>query len=412
MDEPNLPLDDTNPDFKPWEQRSAPGMGGGGGGFSGPQLEPPLPGQVCQELQPEDLRDIVGQQADLAYYPMVARYETPDNDLQVTVHSNQDAWRLFLQEQLYDTRRVSLEHFHLFEWFPLSPGKFHTREAQHHRQTARELMFTTPGGHHYFNPWGKASMIRGGVGNVRLRPRLIGGEPHYFMTASSSGTCHDGFPMLLPRRFYGPLKARLVKDGAVPVTLSGEMRYLYENAPTLFEQRRDIPLLYLHVDKIEILPAPRQEVHAFSVSVAISFAGRFEEQEGIFATFATFNPAKAASLAHAVNWLESFYVTKQYKGIVVTDFDEVQPRFSGAIFGLPDLMAGKMDSQKTADFLQNYGISSGASQPYFVIYKQINTMGGDYIEGDKNISLNIGGDVNNSNIVLGDHNNINATPDP
>lgn len=396
-------------DFKPWEQRSAPGAGsGGGGGMARPQAEPSLPDQLCQEMQPNDLRDIVAQQTDLAYYPMVARYTTPDNDQQEIVHSNQEAWQLFLAEKLYDTRRVTLEHFHLFEWFPLAPGKFHTRAAQQQREFAREMMFTTPGGHNYFNPWGKASMIRGGIGNVRLRPRLVDGEPHYFMTVSSNATCHEGFPVLVPRRFYGPLKARLLQDGAVPVRLSGEMRYLYGDAPTFFKDSRDIPLLYLHADKVEVLPAPRPGIRQFSVSVAISFAGKFEEQDGIFATFATFNPAKAASLAHAVNWLEAFYVTKQYHGLVITDFDEIQPRFPGTVFGLPDLMAGKMDAQKVSDFLQAHGLSAQATRPFFLVYKEINTMGGDYIDGDKNISLNIGGDVNNSNIVIGDNNTLDS----
>jgi hypothetical protein len=33
-------------------------------------------------------------------------------------------------------------------------------------------------------------------------------------------------------------------------------------------------------------------------------------------------------------WIEQFYVTQIYKGVVVTDFDEVQPRFPQAVFGL------------------------------------------------------------------------------
>jgi hypothetical protein len=83
--------------------------------------------------------------------------------------------------------------------------------------------------------------------------------------------------------------------------------------------------------------------------------------------------------------LGKFYVTEQYKGVVVTDFDEVQPRFEGAIFGLPELMAGKLDSSQVKEFLKKYGFGKNAGQKFYVVYKQINTGGGAYIEGDVNI---------------------------
>jgi hypothetical protein len=372
------------PDFKPWEQRPAPGLGGASSGMSSPARadESALPPRLCQEAQADTLAELIERQTDLVYYPMVARHSTPEGDSAQQAATNAELWQLFVEEHLYDTRRVRLEHFHLFEWFPLAPGRFHTAEARQHRQTAYEMMFQAENGRSYFNPAGKADMIKGGLGAVRLRPRLIGGEPHYWMSVSSNGVCHEGFPVLVPRRFYGPLKAQLLVRGAVPVSLGGEMRYIYEDAPTFFAAQRQIPQLYLHVDELELLPAPRAGIEAFSVSVAISFLGQFDGHEGIYATYATFDPAQRESLQAATQWLEQFYVVGQYQGLVITDFDEVQPRFAGAVFGLPDLMAGKLTPEKVAEFLQARGYGAQAGQPFFVVYKEINTMGGAYIEGD------------------------------
>ncbi len=396
----NLP-DSGESNFKPWEQRPAPGIGSSMGASIPPpsDQESPPPERLCQEMMSHDLHDVIERQTDLAYYPMVDRHTTPDTDQQQNATTNQMLWQLFVGEQLYDTRRVTLEHFHLFEWFPLAPGRFHTPAAYQHRQNAINLMFQTRDGRSYFNPWGKADMLKGGIGAVRLRPRLIGGEPQYFMSVSSNGVCHQGFPVLVPRRFYGPLKPRLLREGAVPVTLSGEMRYIFEDAPTFFEGHREIPQLYLHVDQMQVLPAPRDGIEKFTVSAAISFVGEFDQREGIYATYATFDPSSRDSLQHAVRWLEQFYVTEQHKGVIITDFDEIQPRFPGAVFGLPDLMAGKLNTEKARSFLRTQGLGDNADRPYFVVYKVINTQGGAYIEGDVDTG---GGDfIGRDKIVAG-----------
>jgi hypothetical protein len=378
------PLQADEPDFKPWEQRIAPGMGGGGVGAAPAAEEPEKLARACQELGHGDLEDVVDHQTDLANLPMVNRHTTPDTDLDEKPKTNEQVWRLFVEERLYDTRRVTLEHVHLFEWFPIAPGKFHTPEAREQRGMAYQMMEHI-GGRVYFNPAGKASMIHGGVGAVRLRPRTITGEPHYFMTASSSGVCHEGFPVLVPRRFYGPLKARILAEGAVPVNLSGEMRYVPKDTLTFFGQRREIPLLYLHVDDLRVLPAPRSGVTSYLVSVAVSFAGEFEGRQGLYATFASFDPAERDGLAQASTWLEQIYVAGQHKGAVVTDFDEMRPRFPDAVFGLPDLMAGKMDRAKVEAWLEAQGYDPKTGKMFFVNYQEIDTQGGAYIAGDLHV---------------------------
>jgi hypothetical protein len=376
LEMPDLPHED---EMKPWEQRIGPGMGSGGPPPPAEQIEKLE--RACQEMDGGDLAQVIDQQTDLVHLPMVNRHTTPDTDLSLKPESNAEVWQQFISEQLYDTRRVTLEHFHLFEWFPLTPGKFHTPKAQDHRRMAYQSLERADG-QVYFNPLGKANMIEGGIGAVRLRPRQIAGEPHYFMTASSSGVCHEGFPVLIPRRFYGPLKARILGEGAVPVTLGGEMRYIPNDTLTFFGRNREIPLLYLHVDELSVLPRPRSEVTKYYISVAVSFVGRFQEREGRYATYANFDPARPDSLERACEWLEQFYVAGEYRGDIITDFDELRPRFPQAVFGLPTLMAGRLDPDQVRDFLRGQGLDEQFNQPFFLIYREINTQGGAYIEGD------------------------------
>ena len=373
-------------DFRPWEQRIAPGMGFPAGDRAvSRDDETGKLARACQEIMQDDLVDVIDRQADLVHYPMVDLQTTPDTDLVVTIATNQEAWQLFLDEHLYDTRRVTLEHVHLFEWFPAAPGRFHTGEARSQRQMAYRILEQTADGEVYFNPLGKASMVRGGIGAVRLRPRQIAGEEHYFMTASSTGVCHEGFPVLVPRRFYRSLKRRMLSDGAVPVTLSGEMRYVPDEAVSFFGGRREIPLLYLHVDELQILPAPRAEVSAYLVSVAVTFVGQFQGHEGAYVTFASFDPARPDDRRSATAWLEGVYVEEQHRGTVITDFDQVRPRFPDAVFGLPDLMAGKLDRDKVRAMLSREGLDDNAGQPFYLVYREINTHGGAYIEGDVHV---------------------------
>ncbi len=386
-------------DFHPWEQRIGPGMAAGGGSSSS-LPEPEFPERLVAGVNREEIQAMIDDQTSLSHYPQVNRFQPGKKDNAENPDSNEKVWSLFTQEKLYDTRRVTLDHFHLFEWFPLSPGKFHTYEGRERRRLALDMMFTASDGHRFFDPSGKASMLNGGVGAVRLRPRLIAGEPYFFMSVSSNGVCHEGFPVLVPRRFYAQVKPRLLDEGAAPVTISGEMRYLYEPLPSFFEGHREIPSLYLHVDELKLLPSPRPEVSKFTVSAAISFTGNVEGKEGIFATYATFDPADPASINKAINWMEQYYVTQLYKGVVITDFDEVIPRFPGAIFNLPDLMAGKLAQGPLQEFLKSQGFSQDAGKNFIVVYKEINTQGGAYIEGDVNTG---GGDFIAGNKTVGNN---------
>jgi hypothetical protein len=366
-DIPNALPNMQQPPFQPWEQRSAPGMGGGasaGATMAAPVAE----GNVYGAEQPQELAAVIDRQTGLAALSRPDLHAPAQGERATQAQTNEDLWRQFLAEQLYDTKRVSLEHFHLFEWFPLSPGAYHTAAAAGARREAFAELQRDADGQLYFRPGGKARMVRGGVGAVRLRPQPIGTEPYYFMTASANGVCHEGFPVLIPRHYYGPIKERILAQGAAPATLSGEMRYIPDqDATRLFASRRDLPLLYLHVDELKLLETPRPDIDGFMVSVAAAFYGHVDEQPGTYITFATFDPADDAGLERSCTWMEEFYVERLHEGQIVTDFDAVQPRFPGAVFGLSAVMAGELNPARVQELLAAVGLDERGAERVTVV---------------------------------------------
>src|SRR5436309_3168861 len=75
-----------------------------------------------------------------------ANYLMPTNPLEVPpmggpkvriFHSNNGIWEAILREKLRYNATVIFESFFLFEWFPRSPGLFHTDSGRFARQEAR-----------------------------------------------------------------------------------------------------------------------------------------------------------------------------------------------------------------------------------------------------------------------------------
>jgi hypothetical protein len=94
---------------------------------------------------------------------------------------------------------MTLENFLLFEWFPRSPGLFYTDYAMSPRDEAMFRVISvprSPGLAHIdyamteqnvrdymyiFDPYGKTSMLKGDIGSIRLKPRVIETDKVWFM---------------------------------------------------------------------------------------------------------------------------------------------------------------------------------------------------------------------------------------
>lgn len=314
--------------------------------------------RAIEGLNPPDMAEMIRMLTFLPQYAVASRAaDAPRRPINFV--SNEEMWRAFHNRQLPDTTHLRLEHFHLFEWFPLSPGKFHTKEGQNLRGEARYGLQKDEQGI-YYDPYGKANMIKGGIGAVKLNSRPLANEygqqeSYYLMTASSNGVCHEGVPVLIPRRQYTDLIARIRDEGAVPVIVEGEMKRLPEDARSFFRQWQlsNIPHLVIHADHVETLPRPRPDVTRYAVAITLSFYGTFQENPGFYMSYCTFDPASQAGREEKVDWLKQY--VQKYHGQIITDFDEEFPEFRNAPFALRRVMNGELDVLAVQEVMNELG---------------------------------------------------------
>lgn len=340
--------------------------------------------KIWQRARGKVVPTVIDRQADLVYFGLTTTHAHPSGALEVHATENSEIWQHFRDRQLRDTYRVTLEHFHLFEWFPLLPGKYHQPRPQWIEESIRDTLRRAPDGSTYFDPDGKASLIDLGYGAVRMLPRRIGTEDHYFMTASSNGVCHQGFPVLVPRHLYGQLIHRIQAEGTIPVTLRGEMRYL-PAAPTFFGGDRTMPLLYLYVDGFTEHREPRPTIARYSVTIAVAFLGEFNGVDGHYVTFYNYNPGRPTGLHDASTWLRDFYVEGLYAGRIISDFDEADAVFPDAVFGLPRVMQGQLNRVDVHKVLRSlHAHESQGNQYYMYVEHMTQTQGGAFVGRDIN----------------------------
>lgn len=269
----------------------------------------------------------------------------PDSTIQPPIadqifHSNNELWEAFLRtKQLRIGHRVTLQSFFIFEWFPRSPGLYFTERGRDARREAQNRIRTIDNGVIVFDPYGKMSMLDGGIGNVRLRPIVVGGRDLVLMSGSSDGECHAGFPLAVPLELYESIIDEIRARGAVVRTVSGILKAIPKDLDFLYERYRDVPKLYLLVDEGKV-PAVRKSrsMGDLNVSVASSFLSEYEGSPKVYACYVNTDPGDPNSLQDRVRWMEQTYVAKGYGGKIVTDFDELENHFDSAIFGLSKIM--------------------------------------------------------------------------
>lgn len=254
--------------------------------------------------------------------------------------TNNSVWEAILYEQLRRTDiTIILDGFFLFEWLPRSPGLFHTQRGRNARREAERNIESISDGLIIYNPYGKASMLDGGVGNVRLKPVDVRDKSYVFMTASSSGICHEGFPVAVPIEFYNHCIDEITTRGAVVRRLVGTLKFIPDELSELYRGYAGVPQLYLDVENV--LPpihAQARHMEELRVSVAASFMSDYEGSNRAYATYVNFDPSEQDSLRRAAEWIEQDYVVGRYRGRVVTDFDQQEGHFATAPFSLEKVM--------------------------------------------------------------------------
>jgi hypothetical protein len=116
-----------------------------------------------------------------------------------TYGHNQAFWADALSAAHYPGANIILQDFHVTEWLPFAPGRYFTDGADWQRDYASRHVATD---RDEYTPEGKASMVRGGIGAIRLGEKQVGSELMYFLGASSNGIAHQGIPIALPNSEY------------------------------------------------------------------------------------------------------------------------------------------------------------------------------------------------------------------
>ena len=243
---------------------------------------------------------------------------------------------------------VVLKNFQLSPWFPRVPGLYWTSYGNRlRRQTEGKETYSHALGFHY-EPYHKGQMVHGGLGTVRTEKsealRLYG--------ATSGGNLNASIPILISNKVSKNIIRFTKKYPLIEVDLRGVIQRIPFTYQSLHRYEH-IPRLCLYVNSFLNV---NKYISNFSLSASAwtiycSPNARNEKRYGY--TYANFNPIDESSIIKATDWLHSYI--DEYtngKGIPITDFDEVTPRFKTAVASLQDVMQGNINYEALNDLFK------------------------------------------------------------
>lgn len=293
---------------------------------------------------------------------------------------NEDVWMDIMQRHISAGMDIILERFHVTDWFPRAPGLYYTPDAMAAREDANYHLHQALGDSPFrdqaraggekrpandytavYTPEGKLSMLQGGIGSIRLQTIKINGESHWFMTATSDGVGHTGVPIAIPSRFYGPLLGPIYDFGAVCATIQGELEFIPDPFSRLFDNTVMVPRLYVRVTGLEATHAKQVNL---ATSAAVSFVSDYEGEAGLYVSYVTFRPDVPGSFEKAMSWMKTQYVEGEYRGRIITDFDQTQTIFPEARLPLAKVMDREISNEALRDVI-NLMCASASADSYF-----------------------------------------------
>lgn len=296
---------------------------------------------------------------------------------------------------LYETQYLRLEDVDLLEWIPRSPGLYHTVEAKRGRAKAiaHTLAYEKDGV--VLDPIGKAGMVWGGLGCVRLAMKDVGGRPTKFMCATSSGRAHGGFVVAIGGDDYARIADDIAHKGSVPCSVKGRLRVATPDNGLPVAFRRGMPRFYLAADGLKPLRRSQRQV-SLDVAPAVTFrpgtgsSGDLPLGSGPYYAYAHFDPSRPGALDACVEWLEDTYVRARFDGEVLTDFGEQVGHFDSVGCPLRDVMDLTIPIETVGKQLRD---GFGGSATFYVNTLEMSTVSNVTITGDGNV-------VGNDNRVI------------
>lgn len=310
-------------------------------------------------------RDIIKSLKDYFDIAILSKLKTKSNSSvkDISLSKNDEFWRSAINSNLISGQIVKLQKFKILEWIPTSPGLFHTSFARMERGEALRRHFENEKRRGNKNkdpnfielrPGDKRSMVKGGIGSLRLGSKRIDGKVKHIMCATSNGISHEGIVLLLEEEHHSKLISEIQEGKNPTVNLTGRIMLIPKELSLIsFEFHRDVPKFYIDVEELELLKndTPNQGV----VSVAITYAREenLKEYDAFSFSFCQFSPSETnRKLDGVTDWLRNYAMkySESESPIIVGDFDEYYNHFEKVQFPITDIANGMISVENLHKF--------------------------------------------------------------
>jgi hypothetical protein len=309
-------------------------------------------------VRENDIISLLKDYIDVALFKDIKKEDyNSSKDKEIT--SNTELWNFLINNEGYPNQKIKIKNFFILEWIPTSPGQYFTFEAMDMRRQADRRS------REYINPFQKfielrpnekESMIKGGLGSLRLGPKKIEGETKHILGLSSSAISHQGIPLLINQTLYVKIVNEIKEKGLTCVNLTGSLRLIpSDNFGIKVRYNKNVPKYCIEAEEIETIK--------FSpISPQVSIAILYNKHESDWGSnyghsFCTFEPIQRDNqLKLAIEWLNDYAV--RYSGDVepniIGDFDEYYEHFTSVDLPIIQIANGHIPYDKLKE-LKNKG---------------------------------------------------------
>jgi len=235
---------------------------------------------------------------------------------------------------------VLLRNFQLSPWVPYNPGLYWTYDGYEIREHLKEKYQYTENLGLHFDPYRKRAMVvQGGLGTLRTRTK----NRLSIYSATTSGNVNAAIPILISSNVKGNLLSFSKKTPLIEVDLRGVVTPIPFTYLPYFH-RRHIPRICVFVNSILNVKKYISDFSLIASAWTIYHDPKGKREKRYGYTYANFNPIDESSIVEATNWIENYIgdYTKG-RGIPITDYDELIPRFNTAVVSLEQVMQGNVD---------------------------------------------------------------------